>query len=208
MTNRTETGGLDDLFAMAEEPAVEERVAAAGKPRSRALWIIRNLLLIAVATVVTVAVLRSAGVGISVPLVVVAFVALRLLLVAVAEVAPPQLPKRGDRRTGADAADPGHPSGPDSLRSAVRGWEQRLEWSRSEPDAFSRNVAPVLGELVDERLRLYHGITRDSDPRRARELIGEPVWQMLSGSGRRPPRAGDLAAYVETLERLGEGMLR
>ena len=206
MTDRHETGGLDDLFAMVEEPAAEEPVEAARKPRSRALWIIRNLLLIAGATVVTVAVLRSAGIGVPVPLVVVAFLALRLLLVAVAEVAPPPLPKRGRRRT-ADVLDAGHPAGPDSLRSVVHGWERRLEWSQSEPEAFSRNVSPVLGELIDERLRLHHGITRDADPRRARELIGEPVWQMLSAPGR-PPRARDLEAYVATLERLGEGMLR
>lgn len=207
MTDRNQVGGLDDLFAMVEEPAVEEPVEVAAKPRSRALWIIRNLLLIAVSTVVTVAVLRSAGIGVSVPLVVVAFVALRLLMFAVAEVAPPPLPKRGERRTADDGVDAGQQAGPDSLRSAVRGWERRLEWSRSDPDGFSRNVSPVLGELIDERLRLHHGITRDSDPRRARELVGEPVWQMLS-SPRHPLRARDITAYVETLERLGERVLR
>ncbi|HEU4347188.1 MAG TPA: hypothetical protein VFR35_05310, partial [Actinoplanes sp.] len=99
-------------------------------------------------------------------------------------------------------------AGADSLRSAVRGWERRLDWSQSDPDAFARNVSPVLGELIDERLRLHHCITRESDPRRARELVGEPIWQMLSASRRRPSRARDLTAYVETLERLGERVLR
>jgi hypothetical protein len=187
---------------MAEEPPAEEPVETAGKPRSRALWLIRNLLLVAVATVVTVAVLRSLGIGMSIPLVVAAFIALRLLMLAVAEVAPPPLPKR---RAGRSTANPGGTyqwAGTDSLHSAVRHWEQRLDWSQSDPRAFSRNVSPVLAELADERLRLRYGITLASDPGRARELLGEPVWQMLAAPGRRPPKARDLAAYVETLERL------
>jgi hypothetical protein len=206
-----EIGGLDDLFGPGEERAVvEEPAPAAGpKPRSRALWVLRNLLLVAAATTVTVAALRAAGTGVSILLVVAAFVALRLLMFAVAEVAPPPVPKRGAgaRRNIADDEGFYHWSGADSLRSAVRRWEQRLEWSQSDPESFSRNVLPVLAELTDERLRLRHGITRASDPRRARELLGDPLWQMLDGdhgefAGRRPPKARDLATHVETLERL------
>jgi len=63
-------------------------------------------------------------------------------------------------------------------------------------------VLPVLAELTDERLRLRHGLTRATDPRRARELIGEPLWLALSEPGRRPPKRTDLATFVEALERL------
>ena len=204
MSERDQVGGLDDLFAMGQEPVVEEQPVETGpKQRSRGLWVFRNLLLVAAATVVTVAALRSAGVGISVLLVVTAFIALRLLMLAVAEVAPPPIPKAAARRRNV-ADDEGfyHWGGTDSLRSAVRRWEQRLEWSQSDPAAFSRNVLPVFAELTDERLRLRHGITRASDPRRARELLGEPLWQLLGDPGRRPPKARDLATHVETLERL------
>jgi hypothetical protein len=204
MSERDQVGGLDDLFAMSDEPVVEEQPVQTGpKQRSRSLWVLRNLLLVAAATVVTVAALRLAGVGVSVLLVVTAFIALRLLMLAVAEVAPPPTPKAGSRRRNV-ADDEGlyHWGGTDSLRSAVRRWEQRLEWSQSDPAAFSRNVLPVFAELTDERLRLRHGITRASDPRRARELLGEPLWQLLGDPGRRPPKARDLATHVETLERL------
>jgi hypothetical protein len=201
-------GGLDDLFAMVEEPVHEEPAETAGKPRSRLLWVVGNLLLVAVATAVTVAVLRSVRVGVSVLVVAAAFVALRLLMLAVAEVTPPPAVTAGTRRTTADTDGFYSWAGTDSLRSAVRRWEQRLEWSRSDPNAFARNVLPVLGELADERLRLHHGITRASDPRRARELLGEPLWLALGDPGRRPPRPRDLTAYVETLERLGEGVRR
>lgn len=193
-------GGLDDLFAFGAEQAVEEPEPEQERPRSRAGWIIRNVLLVAVATTVTVAGLRAANIRISLLIIVAAFVALRLLMLAVAEVAPPPAPKSRGRRgeeSGAYLWD-----GTDSLRAAVRRWEQRLQWSQSDADRFSRNVLPVLAELTDERLRLRHGITRTSDPRRARELIGEPMWKLLDDPGRRTPKAKELAAYVETLERL------
>jgi hypothetical protein len=162
------------------------------------------MLLVAVATVVTIAGLRSAGIGVSVLLVVAAFVALRVLMLAVAEVAPPPPPGRAGGRRPTDSEDDYDYrfGGTDMLRAAVRRWEQRLGWSQSEPQQFSRNLLPVLAELTDERLRLRHGITRASDPRRARELIGEQLWQLLNEPDRRPPKARDLAGYVRTLEEL------
>jgi hypothetical protein len=202
MSDRERVGGLDDLFAAADEPPVEEPVEVERRPRSGALWVVRNLLLVTAATVVTVAALRSAGMSVSILVVIAAFIALRLLMLAVAEVAPPPVPKRSTRRNAADDEGFYHWAGTDSLRSAVRRWEQRLEWSHSDPEAFSRNVLPVLAELTDERLRLRHGITRASDPRRALELLGEPLWRALDDPGRRPPKARDLETYIETLERL------
>jgi hypothetical protein len=203
LSARDSAGGLDDLFASADEPQVEEPVEVEERAPSRVAWALRNLLLVAVATVVTVAGLRSAGIDVSLLLIVSAFIALRLLMLAVSEVAPPSLPKAVRRRANS-ADDDGlyRWAGTDSLRAAVRRWEQRLEWSQSDPNSFSRNVLPVLAELADERLRLRHSLTRASDPRRARELLGEPLWLILAEPGRRPPKAKDLTMYVESLERL------
>jgi hypothetical protein len=61
---------------------------------------------------------------------------------------------------------------------------------------------PVLAELTDERLRLRHGITRATDPRRARELLGDPLWAALHDRGRRTPKAREFETYVDVLERL------
>jgi hypothetical protein len=204
VSERDNAGGLDDLFASAEARYVEEPVEVVEERQpSRLAWILRNLLLVAVATVVAVAGFRSAGIDVSILLIVSAFIALRLLMLAVSEVAPPKIPKAAQRRANAADADGlYHWGGTDSLRAAVRRWEQRLEWSQSDPNAFSRNVLPVLAELADERLRLRHGLTRASDPRRARELLGEPLWLVLTEPGRRPPKAKDLTMYVESLERL------
>jgi hypothetical protein len=195
-------GGLDELFAVADEQEPEE-LPPTERPRSRVTRLTRDVLLVAAATVVTIAGLRSAGIGVSVLLVVAAFVALRLLMFAVAQVAPPAPPRAAARRVSEADHDYDYRfGGTDSLRTAVRRWEQRLDWAQSDADQFSRNVLPVLAELTDERLRLRHGITRASDPQRARELIGEPLWQLLNEPRRRPPKARDLAGYVQALETL------
>lgn len=195
-------GGLDALFQYADEqPAAAPAPPPVKRPPSRAGWIVRNILLVAAATTVTVAGMRMAGLSASLLVVVSAFVALRLLMLAVAAVAPPQVSRADKRRAG---EEPGEYrwAGSDSLRTAVRRWELRLDWSQSDADRFSRNVLPVLGELTDERLRLRHGITRASDPLRARELLGEPLWQLLTDPGRRPPKRAELATHVDALERL------
>ncbi len=200
MSRGSDDGGLEELFGFTDEPAAPEPPAEQERPRSRASWLIRNALLVAVATVVTVAALRIAGTRVSILIIVAAFTALRLLMLAVAEVAPPPA-VRAARRPAEDSGDYSW-AGTDSLRAAVRRWEQRLDWSQSDAVRFSRNVLPVLAELTDERLRLRHGITRSSDPRRARELIGEPFWRVLTDPGLRPPKRQELATYVEVLERL------
>ncbi|HEU4349181.1 MAG TPA: hypothetical protein VFR35_15505 [Actinoplanes sp.] len=195
-----EAGGLDDLFSFGEELAAEEEPAEE-RPRSRTAWLIRNALLVAVATTVTVAALRIAGTRVPILIVVAAFVSLRLLMLAVSQVAPPPAGGISSRRAVEESG--GYRwTGTDALRDAVRRWEQRLDWSQSDAERFSRNVLPVLAELTDERLRLKHGVTRASDPRRARELIGEPLWLALAEPGRRAPRTPEIEGYVAALERL------
>ena len=200
--SRDSDGRLEDLFgsrsgeAMLPDPPEDEP----DEPRSRIGWVVRNVLLIAVATVVTVAGLRSRGISVSVLLIVAAFVSLRLLMLAVSEVAPPPSPRAAARR-GEDEGDYRW-AGTDTLRAAVRRWELRLEWSQSDFERFSRNVLPVFAELADERLRLRHGFTRASDPRRARELLGEPLWEFLDEPGRRAPKPRELSTYVEALEKI------
>ncbi|MEU4215559.1 hypothetical protein [Actinoplanes sp. NPDC026623] len=197
----SDDGGLEELFGShGDEVVAEEPGEVAEKPRSRAGWIFRNVALIVVATVVTVAGLRSRGISVSIPLIVAAFVALRLLMFAVSEVAPPSQPRRAASRGAERGGD--RWAGTDALRAAVRGWEQLLDWAQNDAEKSSRNVLPVLAELTDERLRLKHGITRSSDPRRARELLGEPLWVFLDEPGRRRPKARDLATYVDALERI------
>jgi hypothetical protein len=189
---------LDELFGAREEPVIEEPVEVpVAKPRSRGLWLLRNALLIAAASTVAVAALRAGGLHAPLILIVAAFIGLRLVMLAVSEVAPPPLPKR---RGGGSGSSSGPAS--DALRAAVRRWERTLDRATADPDLYSRNVLPVLAELADERLRLRHGITRASDPRRARELLGDPMWEALHDPGRRAGKTREIESLVDALERL------
>ena len=190
---------IDDLLGHDDD----EPVLAEGRRPSSARFWVRNALLVGIAAAATLGALRIVGVQVNPLLVLAAFVALRMLHHIVGGLAPPPPPGAavGRRRTAADEGT-WHWQGTDGLLSAVRRWEQQLNWAQSDAGRFSRNVLPVLGELADERLRLRHGITRASDPQRARELLGDPLWRLLAEPDHRPPKARDLTAHVEALEKL------
>jgi hypothetical protein len=188
---------LDDLFSASEERRRPEKAPQGPKKRSKVLWVLGNAVLVAAATTVTMAALRASDYRVSLVIVIAAFIGLRLIMLGVSLVKAPPRPKRRDQETdGADGQNE------DSLKAAVRRWERTLERGQSEADLYSRNVLPVLAELTDERLRLRHGITRAADPRRARELLGDPLWAALHDRGRRTPKSRELETYVEALERL------
>ncbi|MEV6343511.1 hypothetical protein [Actinoplanes sp. NPDC051851] len=188
-------GGLENLFGMTEEPeqAPAERTR---KRRHPAVRLLGEAVLITLATVVVVAALRAGGIHISLLLIVATLGGLRLVTIGAWAVRPPAQPK-GRARSGsaANAVD-------DVLRASVRRWERNLNQAQSDPDVHARSLLPVLAEMADERLRLRYGITRASDPSRARELLGEHTWAVLADTGRRAPKARDLETYVEALERL------
>jgi hypothetical protein len=115
--------------------------------------------------------------------------------VALRRVRPPLPSRAAWRRHSAETP-------PDGLRGAVKRWEARLDWCYSDAGAYSRKVLPLLGEIVDERLRQRHGITRETDPARARALIGDPLWTFLAGPGRRPPAPRELANLIAWMERI------
>jgi len=88
--------------------------------------------------------------------------------------------------------------------------EDRLAWGGSDLDRFSSAVRPVLVRLADERLQ-RHGITRQSHPESARQLLGEQLWRLATDAapadrtGRSPepgPTPAQLAPLVERLESL------
>jgi hypothetical protein len=187
---------LDDLFSAASEER-RQKEDKGPRRRSKVLWVVLNVLLVAAATIVTMAALRAGDYRISTVIVVAAFVGLRLIMLGVSLVKAPPRPKRRDLEANG-AGDQSE----DSLKDSVRRWERTLDRAQSDADLYSRNVLPVLAELTDERLRLRHGITRASDPRRARELLGDPLWAALHDRGRRTPKTRELETYVEALERL------
>lgn len=112
-------------------------------------------------------------------------------------VRPPQVRRRGEPGSAYE--------GGDGLATAVRRWHRRLEWGLTgvvaDPGRFGRTVGQPLGELLDERLRQRHGITRATDPARARAIVGENLWALLEPR-RRPPSEREIATAVADLDRI------
>jgi hypothetical protein len=91
--------------------------------------------------------------------------------------------------------------GGDGMAEAVRKWDRRLGWGDVDGQRWSRAVGQHLGELVDEMLRQRHGITRATQPERARAVLGERVWALL-GPLERPPTPKQVHAALADLERM------
>ncbi|MFG1776120.1 hypothetical protein ACGFIG_06800 [Micromonospora sp. NPDC049048] len=190
---------IDDLLSFEEErPAPVERSRG-----GRAGRVLRPLAGVGAVVVVLVAALRAVGLQVSLPVLVAGVVALFLVRRVVAALAPPPPPRSG-RRVPAAADDDGtwNWGARDALRAAINGWERPLDWAARDRKRFAERILPRIGELADERLRQRHGLTRESDPERARALLGERLWTFLSTPSRRPPSPRDLAAIVAELEKI------
>ncbi len=186
---------IDDLLYHVDEPAKARR------DHGRAVWIVGNVTLVVVLTLAALGVAKLADVRVPIVVLVAGIIALRALWLVVTGVDVPGRVGLPPRRTSADDAGRYVLTSGDLLRTAVRRWEQRLQ-APADAARFSSNVLPVLAELTDERLRQRHGITRDSDPARARELLGEPLWQVLTDRGRKAPKAKEWGVLVAALEQL------
>ncbi|MEU9504988.1 hypothetical protein AB0D32_01745 [Micromonospora sp. NPDC048170] len=188
---------IDDLLSFEEErsaPADRSRGGRAGR-------VLRTLASVAAVVVVLVAGLRVVGLRVSLPVLVAGVVALFLVRRVVTALAPPPPPRAGRRVPAGDGDGTWNWGARDALRAAINGWERPLDWSASNGERFAERILPRIGELADERLRQRHGLTRESDPERARALLGDRLWTFLSTPSRRPPSPRDLAAIVAELEK-------
>jgi hypothetical protein len=78
----------------------------------------------------------------------------------------------------------------DGMLNAIGRWDRRLDWGATTGERFTSAVSRRIGEMADERLRQRHALTRESDPVRARELLGEEAWALVHGQvGGSPPPA-------------------
>lgn len=198
MTERS--ASIDDLLGPAEEvsePAPRRRRRGAGPA-----WLLRTALSAAGLTAVVVMGLRIFGIGLAVPGIFAGFLALLVLRRLVGEATPPP------PRPVAPPRDPAFDDGSyrwgaeDVLGSAVRRWERRLTRSKAEARRFAEDLHPALVDLVDERLRLRHGVTRSADPARARALVGDLLWTFLTAPPKRIPAPRDLVVLLAEVEKI------
>lgn len=187
---------LDELLRDGEEAPRPRRGAMPGR-----VWLLRRALFALCCAVVVYLVLQYAGYAVPYPLLACGIFALSALRRALATVAAPSLPA---------LTAPPRPEGPaplpadlaDGLYLATSRWETRLSWSERDGPRFVATVQPRLVDLVDERLRIRHGVLRASDPVRARALLGEALWSLLHEPAGRSPTPHELAAVVERMEAL------
>ncbi len=194
---------IDDLLSFEEERPRPDGPDRGGWLRSA----LRTLAGVAAAVVVLVAGLRVVGLRVSLLVLVagvVALFAVRRVVTALSFPSPQAAPATRAPAAIRLGADDGtwNWAATDALRAAINSWETPLDWSATRPERFNKVILPRLGELADERLRLRHGVTRGSDPARARVLLGDRLSTFLENPPRRPPSPRDLAAIVAELERL------
>jgi hypothetical protein len=82
--------------------------------------------------------------------------------------------------------------------------EHRLSWGSVDRERYETRLRPQLARLAEERLRQRHGVDPARQPDLARQIVGEPLWQLMTGppvSGDPPtPRLiGDLLTYIERI---------
>jgi hypothetical protein len=189
---------IDDLLSFAEEPAEEPGEARPARLRP----VLRTLAVTAAITVVVLVALRAVGLQVSLWVVVAGVLAVLAVRRVTAALSPPPPPRAGGRAPVGEEPGTWNWAARDALRAAINGWERPLDWCADNRERFAKRILPRLGELADERLRQQHGITRESDPVRARSLLGEPLWTFLAIPSRRPPSPRELAAIVAELEKL------
>ncbi|GGL90562.1 MULTISPECIES: hypothetical protein [Micromonospora] len=190
---------IDDLLGSDEErPATVEPRRSGGRIRA----VLKFLAVTAAASAVVVAVLRAVGLTVSLEVVVAGVVAVLTVHRVSRALAPPPTRRVGTRLNSGEEPGTWNFGARDALRTAINGWGAPLEWSAGKPERFTSVLLPRLGELADERMRQRHGLTRDSDPVRARALLGEKLWTFLETPPRRTPSPRDLAAIVADLEKI------
>ncbi len=192
---------LDDLLDVGEpEPEPQPRRGVTNRGR----WLIRALLIAAAGTFfIELFVQIIAAQRVSYFFVFFGLLALQVLLAVLAWTRNPQLPET--LRFGiASSQQAGQAPGRDGLALATQKWSRNMAFFGlqlgRDGEQFARTLQPRIALLVEERLRLRHGITTKSDPQRAREILGEPLWAMVTIRAKRPPSGRELAALVKQME--------
>jgi hypothetical protein len=189
---------LDELLRYEEDEPTPHR---AERPPPRYRWLIRPLVISVIGTAVGWPLLGAMGVGVPPALIFMVLLSVQLLRRCTQWVDARPIP-RGLREPSLEHEGDGAP--PDGMRLAVARWDTRLSWVRvqHDPHQFARTVQPRLVQLVDERLRLRHGVVRSADPARARAVLGDPLWTFMTTPVRANVTPADLARLIRQMEEI------
>ena len=84
-------------------------------------------------------------------------------------------------------------------------WVQESDRERRAGEGsqtFVRRIRPMLLELTTDRLVHRHGIDPELEPDRARELVGEQLWTLVTGTEARTASFAEIEQAVQTIEKL------
>lgn len=84
-------------------------------------------------------------------------------------------------------------------------WVQESDRERRAGEGsmtFTRRIRPLLLELTNDRLVHRHGIDPELEPERAREVAGEQLWDLISGTEPRTATFAEIELAVQTIEKL------
>lgn len=83
--------------------------------------------------------------------------------------------------------------------------EYRLSWGSVERARFEQRVRPLLTRVIEERLRQRHGVDANQDPEKARGIVGDHLWQLMTAPARmdaQPPSHREMTAWVGAIEKI------
>ena len=89
---------------------------------------------------------------------------------------------------------------PDDGLLLLTNLESRLSWGANDPHRFRERVRPELVALATDLLRTRRGVDLRTQPEQARHILGEPLWQLMTGPLERSPTRAQLSGAVAVLE--------
>lgn len=90
----------------------------------------------------------------------------------------------------------------DQSRGGLGQAHWRLDKALREPDRFETTVRVPLREIAVHRLLVRHGVDSGRDPDRARALMGDELWLMVTDPEHVRPELRTVRTWVTAIERL------
>jgi hypothetical protein len=86
----------------------------------------------------------------------------------------------------------------------LRQLERRLEGACRDPSKFEWSLRPFLADLAAARLSSKHGINCQHEPAKARAVVGEQLWQIMTTSDTpiQPVKPAQLRELVQAISRI------
>jgi hypothetical protein len=79
--------------------------------------------------------------------------------------------------------------------------EHRLSWGSFDAERYEARLRPRLRALAQERLQRRHGVDPARQPDLARQIVGEDLWQLMTGpAATAPPDRRQLTTLLDALE--------